>query len=221
MLFQIAEILPREMGGVLACCNPIPILLRQQQHEVFMLVQQARDSPLTDKVMRESLKKLGGPNSSARYLWWNVCTNWNKQRMGDQKLGGGKLEPQQTKSYVSSFTFPSNNLLVVPVLFPYFLGTVLFPWYLLCRANYNSKQLDCQTVRQAQSFKLTNIFVGGHSITTIRADYFCLCYFCQTRKKRNDRTHTTNNGWDICRVAGYYNLPCMWILLHIFLINET
>ena len=89
------------------------------------------------------------------------------------------------------------------------LGTVLFPWYLLCRANYNSKQLDCQTVRQAQSFKLTNIFVGGHSITTIRADYFCLCYFCQTRKKRNDRTHTTNNGWDICCVTGYFNLPCM------------
>ncbi len=50
MMFQIAEILPRETGGVLGCCNPIPILLRQQQHEVFQLVQQARDSPLTDKV---------------------------------------------------------------------------------------------------------------------------------------------------------------------------
>ena len=50
MLFQISEILPREIGGVLACCNPIPILLRQQQHEVFFLVQQARESPLTSVV---------------------------------------------------------------------------------------------------------------------------------------------------------------------------
>ena len=53
MLFQIAEILPREAGGVLACCNPIPILLRQQQQEVFLLVRKARDTPLTDVVMME------------------------------------------------------------------------------------------------------------------------------------------------------------------------
>ena len=43
MLFQISEILPREAQGVLACCNPIPTLLRQQLQEVFMLVQKARD----------------------------------------------------------------------------------------------------------------------------------------------------------------------------------
>ena len=59
MLFQISEILPREIGGVLACCNPIPILLRQQQHEVFFLVQQARDSPLTNQV-----RNVGGSDST-------------------------------------------------------------------------------------------------------------------------------------------------------------
>ena len=44
MMFQISEILPREAQGVLACCNPIPTLLRQQLQEVYMLVQNAREA---------------------------------------------------------------------------------------------------------------------------------------------------------------------------------
>ena len=51
MLFQISEILPREPQGLLACCNPIPTLLRTQLQEVYMLVQQARETPLTDRVI--------------------------------------------------------------------------------------------------------------------------------------------------------------------------
>ncbi len=47
MLFQISEILPRESQGILACCNPIPTLLRQQIQELFHLVQQAREVSLT------------------------------------------------------------------------------------------------------------------------------------------------------------------------------
>ena len=50
MLFQISEILPREAQGVLACCNPIPTLLRQQLQEVYMLVQRARETPLDEPV---------------------------------------------------------------------------------------------------------------------------------------------------------------------------
>jgi len=50
MLFQISEILPREPQGVLACCIPVPVLLRQQVQEVNMLVQKARSTPLTDIV---------------------------------------------------------------------------------------------------------------------------------------------------------------------------
>ena len=45
MLFQIAEILPREPQGVLACCNPIPTIIRQELNEIFRLVQQAREEP--------------------------------------------------------------------------------------------------------------------------------------------------------------------------------
>ena len=50
MMFQISEQLPREAQGVLACCTPVPTLLRQQLQEVFLLVQQARDTPLSLEV---------------------------------------------------------------------------------------------------------------------------------------------------------------------------
>ncbi len=50
MLFQISEILPRDPQGVLACCNPIPTMLRQQVQEVNMQVQKARSTPLTSIV---------------------------------------------------------------------------------------------------------------------------------------------------------------------------
>lgn len=46
MLLQMAEILPRERQGVLACCNPIPPLVRQCQHEVHSLIMEARETTL-------------------------------------------------------------------------------------------------------------------------------------------------------------------------------
>nr|XP_039255855.1 exosome component 10-like [Styela clava] len=42
MLFQIAEIMPREAQGVLACCNPVPPLVRQHVHAIHQLVLEAR-----------------------------------------------------------------------------------------------------------------------------------------------------------------------------------
>jgi len=42
--------LPWEPQGVLACCNPIPTLLRQQLTKVYVLVQQARETPPSGKV---------------------------------------------------------------------------------------------------------------------------------------------------------------------------
>ena len=47
MLFQIAEILPREAQGVVACCTPVPILLRQQLTQVHQLVIDAREATPT------------------------------------------------------------------------------------------------------------------------------------------------------------------------------
>lgn len=54
MMLQIAENLPREMQGILACCNPIPPLVRQHLHVLHRFIMQAREQPLT-KVRRKNL----------------------------------------------------------------------------------------------------------------------------------------------------------------------
>lgn len=46
MLLQISESLPREMQGILACCNPIPPLVRQNLHILHQIVLRAREQPL-------------------------------------------------------------------------------------------------------------------------------------------------------------------------------
>lgn len=47
MLLQIAEILPREQQGILACCNPIPPVVRHQLSEIHSMVLKARDSSVS------------------------------------------------------------------------------------------------------------------------------------------------------------------------------
>ncbi|NXP72759.1 EXOSX protein, partial [Ramphastos sulfuratus] len=78
MLLKIAEELPKEPQGIIACCNPIPPLVRQQINELHLLIQQAREMPLlkTHRVVYrwclslESLQKLEntffGPHDSSR-----------------------------------------------------------------------------------------------------------------------------------------------------------
>ncbi|CAH3037744.1 unnamed protein product [Porites lobata] len=46
-MFQIAETMPREAQGVLACCNPVPTLVKQYVNEIHMLIMQAKELALT------------------------------------------------------------------------------------------------------------------------------------------------------------------------------
>lgn len=46
MLLQIAEALPREMQGILACCNPVPPLLRANLLELHQIILRAREQSL-------------------------------------------------------------------------------------------------------------------------------------------------------------------------------
>uniref|UniRef100_A0A8C8HLS9 Exosome complex component 10 n=1 Tax=Oncorhynchus tshawytscha TaxID=74940 RepID=A0A8C8HLS9_ONCTS len=46
MMIKISDILPKEPQGIIACCNPVPPLVRQQVNELHILVQQAREMPL-------------------------------------------------------------------------------------------------------------------------------------------------------------------------------
>lgn len=50
MLMHISENLPREMQGVLACCNPVPPLVRQNLHQLHQILLKAREQPLVSKV---------------------------------------------------------------------------------------------------------------------------------------------------------------------------
>lgn len=42
MLLKICTELPREMQGILACCNPVPPLVKQNLHALHMIIFQAR-----------------------------------------------------------------------------------------------------------------------------------------------------------------------------------
>lgn len=46
MMFQIAETMPREAQGILACCNPVPTLVKQYVPEIHMLIMQAKELAL-------------------------------------------------------------------------------------------------------------------------------------------------------------------------------
>lgn len=53
MLLQISESLPREMQGILACCNPIPPLVRQHLHAIHQIILKARDQPLIKVILKK------------------------------------------------------------------------------------------------------------------------------------------------------------------------
>ncbi|NXQ89329.1 EXOSX protein, partial [Nyctibius grandis] len=46
MLLKIAEELPKEPQGIIACCDPVPPLVCQQIHELHPLILKAREMPL-------------------------------------------------------------------------------------------------------------------------------------------------------------------------------
>lgn len=43
MVIKISEMLPKESSGILACCAPIPPLVRQCLHEIHQIVKKARE----------------------------------------------------------------------------------------------------------------------------------------------------------------------------------
>ncbi|XP_026224754.1 exosome component 10 isoform X2 [Anabas testudineus] len=77
MMSKISEELPKEPQGIIACCNPVPPLVRQQVNELHLLVQQAREMPLLKAEIaaqknkgltpiKKSDVKLFGPHDTSR-----------------------------------------------------------------------------------------------------------------------------------------------------------
>lgn len=57
MLLNIAETLPREMQGILACCNPIPPLVRQNLLKIHKIVLKARDQSLVKSIPEQDIRQ--------------------------------------------------------------------------------------------------------------------------------------------------------------------
>lgn len=57
MLLNIAETLPREMQGILACCNPIPPFVRKNLLMLHKIVLKAREQPLVKTIPEEDFRQ--------------------------------------------------------------------------------------------------------------------------------------------------------------------
>uniref|UniRef100_A0AAQ5Y6B5 Exosome complex component 10 n=1 Tax=Amphiprion ocellaris TaxID=80972 RepID=A0AAQ5Y6B5_AMPOC len=68
MMNKISEELPKEPQGIIACCNPVPPLVRQQVNELHLLVQQAREMPLLKVETKDAQKSLSVAQMKARQI---------------------------------------------------------------------------------------------------------------------------------------------------------
>ncbi|XP_014214154.2 exosome component 10 [Copidosoma floridanum] len=72
MLLNIAETLPREIQGVLACCNPIPPLVRKNLLKIHKIILKAREQPLSKTILQEDIKlRLSQRHQSSSSESWN------------------------------------------------------------------------------------------------------------------------------------------------------
>ncbi|XP_078050895.1 exosome component Rrp6 [Augochlora pura] len=70
MLLNIAETLPREMQGILACCNPIPPLVRQHLLKLHKIISKAREQPLIKPVLEDLRQRLTQRNQISNSEAW-------------------------------------------------------------------------------------------------------------------------------------------------------
>ncbi|XP_076231525.1 exosome component Rrp6 [Calliopsis andreniformis] len=70
MLLNIAETLPREMQGILACCNPIPPLVRQNLLKLHKIILKAREQPLIKPVLEDLRQRLTQRNPISNAEAW-------------------------------------------------------------------------------------------------------------------------------------------------------
>lgn len=56
MLLALAEQLPRDVGGIYACCNPLPFFVKQRTGDIFKIIVEAREIKL-EKVVLSAKEK--------------------------------------------------------------------------------------------------------------------------------------------------------------------
>ncbi|XP_029434988.1 exosome component 10 [Rhinatrema bivittatum] len=123
MLLKIVEELPKEPQGIIACCNPVPPLVRQQINELYLLIQQAREMPLlkseTPSRVKEKMHMLNserienllfGPHDSSHTtLEEDQCVSSTALALGPRQ---GSLFPEEQEERKRRQGFPDSSHLV-------------------------------------------------------------------------------------------------------------
>ncbi|XP_069597888.1 exosome complex component 10 isoform X1 [Ranitomeya imitator] len=92
MLMKISEEIPKEPQGIIACCNPVPPLVRQQINELIILIQQAREKPLMKSETSSAKKKGPMPNIERMESLLFGPHDLSKSPMGQLVLPGAVVE---------------------------------------------------------------------------------------------------------------------------------
>ncbi|XP_073513328.1 exosome complex component 10 isoform X2 [Phyllobates terribilis] len=92
MLMKISEEIPKEPQGIIACCNPVPPLVRQQINELILLIQRAREKPLMKSETSSAKKKGPMPNPEKMENVLFGPHDLSKSPMGQLVLAGAVVE---------------------------------------------------------------------------------------------------------------------------------
>ncbi|CAH1395309.1 unnamed protein product [Nezara viridula] len=68
MMVQICRTLPREVQGILACCNPIPPLVRTYLLEIHQIILRAKEQPLVKSLVEEAVQSEPGVERDLRLI---------------------------------------------------------------------------------------------------------------------------------------------------------
>ncbi|XP_077167639.1 exosome complex component 10 isoform X3 [Paroedura picta] len=129
MLLKISEELPREPQGIIACCNPVPPLVRQQINEMHLLIQQAREMPLLKSEVVAGVKKRG-PLPNPEKLENRLFGPHDSSHVPhDEKQNYSELEPELVLEH--SGLFPKTKEDADE------MGELPTLPFLLCRASIN------------------------------------------------------------------------------------
>ncbi|KAL7076376.1 hypothetical protein ACQ4LE_004485 [Meloidogyne hapla] len=80
MMLKIAEVLPREQSGILACCTPVPRLVRHELESLTRILKIARELPLEQTTIN-NLNNLSKQNGIDELIKLDNCVNGLKAKL--------------------------------------------------------------------------------------------------------------------------------------------
>ncbi|VDN27100.1 unnamed protein product [Gongylonema pulchrum] len=128
MMLHMAEMLPREMQGILACCSPVPLHVKQELHALHRIISTARDQPLVKRAISaptigtltfenvvSRLNKMDAVKALLRCHLDFSTTKYNEEirNIAYEKFGGGKDLEGGNKSSNARTASPSPDIYTI------------------------------------------------------------------------------------------------------------